>query len=288
MIRSLLVCAVGVVICAPVRAAGAQQGRPAPALVAAPDDGPSDAAGGDAARRDALVRRDEAHALEVTLPAPWWEFVGRQALEQQARGGGCGGGSLPPEVLWAVGHKDALCTVRCRREYDGFLMRDQDGLKGFMDARIDAIRKGAGKEAEEMTGIDQAGWSQRGGMWVHRFALEVSAAGDKRIVQLYVHHFLRPGEGDGNAVLFALNCLASRQAFDELQPELATILGSFRYTGSAAEEFFVPDAPEEKLLTTGDADRGLTQPRRFTWIYPALIVLVVWAILRRPRTKRSA
>ena len=246
----------------------AQQGQPAPVTV-----------------------RDEANRFEMKLPAPYWASADRAKLAAQSAGG-CGGPRVPPNLMLVLEHKDALARVWCERSERPFLMRNRADLEGFVDAFAETVRKQVGSRLTD----SEASYEERDGMIIHTLSFVMAgrtgggcagqpAAGDAPKMRVLVaHYFLRPKDED--AIYWKLSCMAPAEVYGELKGESAYILGSFRHTGDLAAEFFVPDAPQDKLLTAKEGARaaGASGPS-YVWIFLIGLAVVVWLLTRKRKAQ---
>jgi len=280
--------------------AGVASESPAETPVATAPEGVAAGAGPEVEPAAGLVRRDEANKVEIVLPAPYWRFYPRSELADMGRGG-CGGRpELPPELICAVGHNDAPCVVQCARRPGSYLMRSREDLEAFVEERLAAIKKQLG---DRMEIVEPSTYSEVAGATVHRVAFSVPAGGGaggcapaaaaegdgNKMVNLLVNYFMRPVGQD--ALHYEVNCVAPEAVFEKLKPEVDFIVSHFRYAGETvpAAEFYVPDAPEEKLLTAEDAREDVTPRRRGSPLtFVMLAAVLVWMLWRRRGRAKAA
>lgn len=243
--------------------------------------------------------RDDADQVECMLPAPYWSYWDRAKLASQAQGG-CGRPGTSPNLMFVVDNKDALARVWAERVPRRFLMRGKGDLEAYVNAFVSAIEKQARGPLREV----ESAYAEQDGMIVHRFAFTMPVGGgaggcaaqrapagepaDARYA--FAQYFVRPK--DGEALEFKLFCAAPADAYAKLKPEFDYILGSFRYTGPAAEAFFVPDAPASKVPTAKDAARdagtGGGGGANYTMLLVLGLIIVIWVLMRRRRTTPAA
>ncbi len=239
----------------------------------------------------ALVHiRDQADGVEFDLPAPYWKCLDRQALAAQSAGGCQGGGRLPPGLMFMLEDKDALARAQGERNARTFLMRDKKDLEAYVNAYVQAVAKLARSQVEET----KPPYQDRGGMIVHEIQFTTTpqsggtggcspqpGAALSTMRYMVVEYFVR--RKDADAVEFRLFFMAPADVFDRLKPEFDHIRDSFRLTGPVAEQFFVPDAPANKVLTPKDAARSAGGGSSGNYVLPIVIgvFIIAWFILRR-------
>ncbi len=230
--------------------------------------------------------RDEENQVEVQLPAPYWRHVEPQELAQRGPAG-CAPARVPPNLLFLLNHKDALASVWCERIPGTFLMRDRDDLESYLHGFTQTVRgqvRGAIGDVEES-------WAEREGAIVHEFAFSAdppagggcagaAPANAPRMRYRFAHFFVRPPDADARGLkLFAA---APEGSYERIEAELDFIFASFRYTGQTAGEFFVPDAPQEKVLTAEDASRAVGgRSNRTSWLLPIGLIVIIYLMMRR-------
>lgn len=227
--------------------------------------------------------------VEFNLPAPYWSYHDRQKLAAQAQGG-CMGPRTSPNLMFVLEDKDALARVWAERGSGSFLMRDKRDLEAYVNAYVDAVQKQARTQVEDT----ESAYSERGGMIVHTFAFTVlpssggggcamqAAPSEQRQMRyVFVQCFVR--RKDAEAVEFRMFCMAPADVYTQLRPEFDYIIGSFRYSGPVADEFFVPSAPQDKVLTPRDAKRSAGGSGGSNYILPVIIavMLVIWFVMRK-------
>jgi hypothetical protein len=248
-----------------------------------------------AADVEPVTVKDPLYPLEFRLPAPYWDYRDQEDLraELSARGGCAGPGQTVPEnLLFVFGHKDAAVYGRLELGPRSFLLRGKDELEAYTDARAAVIQSQTGGPAQNV----QTHWLDKDGMLVHR--LEFSAplrarggcgappppqAGGERMHYLILHYFVRPRDAD--ALCFFMFFYAPETTFRELQAEVDRIVDSVRYHGELAADFFDPQAPLEKAITAEDADTGQKKSPLGGFLMPALLVLAIWMMMRRRKPK---
>ncbi|MFO8006206.1 MAG: hypothetical protein R6V05_00565 [Candidatus Brocadiia bacterium] len=246
-------------------------------------------AGGAQPRNDALPTvTDETNRIRFRLPGEWWQHYNRQELADRLQGG-CGAGQLPEELLHAAGHKDAPAQILLFRGPAQFLMRDRDDLETFVNASMQALTEqmGGAEGVHENDYVQDA----PGGMIVHRYSFSAPLRGgggcagmaqgqELTLRYLYVDYFVRP-EGQ-DARNFQMRCFAPEEVWPDIKTEIEFVVSSLRYTGEVAGEFFVPDAPQEKVLSAEEVSESVEGRSPFpTWLLVAGLIFVVWLLMRR-------
>lgn len=235
-----------------------------------------------------ILIKDPLNRLEFRLPGEYWEHRDRDSVAAQARGG-CGPSRVSPNLLFILQHKDAPASVWCERGPRSFLMRGKDDLETFVNATIGAVRSQVGESVEEV----ESSYEERDGMILHRlgFTAPLPAGGgcaprqapaedQPNMRYLSVHYFVRPEGAD--AMAFKMHCLATEEVFGQLESEFEFIISSLRYTGELAAEFFVPDAPEDKVLTPKEAARAAGAKKGgVNWLLPVGMIVIIWIMIRR-------
>ncbi len=265
---------------------------PALAGSAGPDDAPSaPEAGAEAAppqvTSPGILMKDSARRIEFRLPAGYWEYYDPEALAAQAKGG-CAGPRVSPNLIFVLNHKDAPANVWCEFGSRSFLMRDENDLEAYVSAFTQAIRAQTGAVLEDVSDS----YERRDGMILHRFGFTAPLpagrgcgarppAGDlPRMSHLIVQYFIRPAGSD--AMELKLSCVAPEDVFGELKPEFDFVVDSVRYSGQVDADFFVPAAPEDKVLSPAAAAKGAgAGGRSFSWLLPVALIVIVWLMIRR-------
>ncbi|MFW6118705.1 MAG: hypothetical protein ACOC7S_00055 [Planctomycetota bacterium] len=251
--------------------------------------------GAEQAEAPGIAVTDQSNRIEFRLPAPYWDHEDRQDLAERISGG-CMGRQLPPGLLHVATHQDAGAFVQLNEGSRRFLMRNREDLETFVNGTVQAVTDQISKSGEVLS----TEWQERNGMIIHRFSFKAAVGGgggcmapgggggEQRTMRwLFVDIFLRP-EGE-DAVNYQMRCMAPDEAFEALRPEIDFIVSSFHYTGTLAEEFFVPDATADKVPTAEEAaesvkgDGGLP-----TWLMLGGLFIVIWMLLRRKKEKASA
>lgn len=79
-----------------------------------------------------------------------------------------------------------------------------------------------------------------------------------------------------------LFCAAPEDVFADLEREFDFIAESVRYSGELADAFFVPDAPEDKVLSPKAATKAAgAGGRGFNWLLPVALIVIIWLMIRR-------
>ncbi len=244
-----------------------------------------------------LVIEDPENAFLLARPGHDWEAVTVHELEAQAQGGGCARqGKLPPGFLLGMRNKDAEAEVVVQKLPETFLMRNEDDLENYIEAWGQMVKSRAGGSV----GIAESSYEDRDGMILHRYVFSgVPSSGGAgggcrpapsrppEPLTFMIAAFLVREQG-GDARLYRIICTATEQVFDEQSEDFERLLASFRYTGTIAEEFFVPDAPEEKLLPVEEAEPSRKPAgSSFGVILAVLIVFFVYYVIRRGSRRKD-
>jgi len=234
---------------------------------------------------------DPTSRLAYQLPAPYWLAITRMDMMSKG-GGGCAAPRTPENLLFVCQHKDAPVQVAFIRGNEPFLMRGRDDLEAFVDALVQAIQK----QGRDTIADLQTEYREQNGMIVHRMKFTAPAGGAgcagagasqqaERVTIMFVEYFVRP-EGQ-DALHFRAMCAAPTSVFERFQSEVEGIVSSVRYQDAVAAEFFVPDAPEDRVPTSKDAARAAsTRQGSSMWMLVA-VVAVSWFLLRRRKKAQS-
>lgn len=235
----------------------------------------------------------EAAPVELRVPASYWMAVDPDELAEQMSGG-CTPPRVPENLLLVLRHKDAMAEVWLVSS-PRYLMRNRDDLEEYVGGFVQAVRQQLGESMSEVSTT----YAERDSLIVHRFAFSVTprttggCVGATQAPQapeksrfLLVDYFLRPEGEDG--LHFRASCRASEEAFEALKSEFEFILSSFSFTGETAEEFFVPDAPAEKVPTADEAAEQVSVSKgQYGWILAAGAIVIIWMLLRRRKRSQA-
>ncbi len=258
--------------------------------------------GGQATDDDAVAQQeqafsvtDRASGLELKFPGAWWEVSTRMDLAKRG-GGGCAAPQVPDNVLLLCQHQDAPLQLACIRGTDPFLMRNREDLEKFVAAVNEAMARQVGETMQ----VVEDEYDERDGMFLHRFLFTVVPSGGgggcaprpqqgdqpEKVSCLYVDYFLRPADSDARN--FRIICYAPTPAFEEFRPEIDYITSNLTYTGELAQDFFVADAPQEKVPTAEQAEESVQQRRGGSsmWFIVGLMVLI-WFMFRRKKKAQA-
>jgi hypothetical protein len=240
-----------------------------------------------------ITIQDPLYRLEFKLPAPYWQHHDPKEMAGRAPGG-CAGPRVSPNLLFVLTHKDAAANVWAERLGRPFLMRDKDDLEGYVNAFVEAVARQVG-EVEDLN----VSYPQTANPVVHRasFVAPMRARGGcgprpaagaepQKMRYVFLHYFVRPKDAD--AMAFKVFCAAEAGLFEELEPEFDFIISSLRYTGEVDAQFFVPEAPEEKVLGPKEAARAAGARSRFSWMLPIALIMVIWMMMRRKKQQAPA
>ncbi len=233
---------------------------------------------------------DTGNRIEFRLPAPYWDHEDRQQLADRVSGG-LFGRELPPGLLHVATHKDAGAFVQINEGGRRFLMRNREDLETFVSGTVQAITEQIDRTGEVLV----TDWDERDGMIIHRFSFRAQVRGGDGCMApeagqdepqamrwLFVDFFMRP-EGE-DAVNFQMRYVAPDEVYEALIPELDFIESSFHYTGPLAEEFFVPDAPAERVPTAGEAAEAVADEGGLpTWLLLLGVGVVIWMLMKRKK-----
>jgi len=174
-------------------------------------------------------------------------------------------------------------------------MRDRNDLETFVSAVSEAVGKQVGKSMN----VEESEYSERDGMIIHRLGFTAQMGGAPGCAgapqagaqpalmrMLFVDYFLRPKDSD--AQNYRLICRGTAAAMEALKPEIEFIAASLRYTGELDEEFFVPDAPLEKVASAEDAQKGAASGKRSSsWFMPLALIAIIWMMIRKRKKKQQ-
>jgi len=229
-----------------------------------------------------LVVEDRQNRYRLALPGPYWKCSTPEMLAAEARGQGCAGrGRMPPGLLLVVQNKDAPAWVYLQLSPERFLMRTEGELEDYVRASHDRFMQASGVASELLS----SSFEKRGPLIVARASVSMSARG-RTARYVMVHYFVRPRGED--ARYYELVCFAPQEDFERLRGDFEQIIGSFRFTGQAEEQFFVPDAPQEKLPSAPapGASGGAVPGGRYAGIVVAMVLVLAGYWLLRRRTSR--
>lgn len=231
--------------------------------------------------------------LRLRLPARYWRTMTREEIAEQARGG-CGAPQVPERLLLLLRHRDAQVWLQVWRHAEGFQMRSRDNLERAEKEVTTKIKGQFGDDVPEI----KTDHERRDGIIIYRHSYTAisrgqtgcAAGGDgqgkpQQIHVLIADHYVRPADGD--ATLFRIRALAPAETYAALRPEVEFILSSIEYEGEPAADFFVPDAPEEKLLSPEEISEQPGGGGNYGWLIAAGAVMVVWFLLRRRKQKQE-
>jgi len=265
--------------------------EPAGSAEVAPSAPPADAGDAEARQPAGILIKDRRRGVELRLPAAYWQYYDPERLASENRG--CAGRRVPPHLVFILRHKDAPATVWCESTPRTFLMRNKDDLETFVNAFVDTIRAQVGEDISDVS----ASYERRDGAIVHGFQFSASVSGPPgcnasrpqapkgpRMHYLFTHIFVRPKDSD--AFAYKVFCTAPEAAYKELRPEFDFIVANVRYSGETAEQFFVPDAPEEKVLSAEDAAK-MASPRKssYAWLLLIVLAIIVWRMMRKKKER---
>lgn len=253
----------------------------------------------------AVTKESAHHKLRVTLPAAYWEYKDLSDLLAESQGGGgCGAptASVPEEVVFEARHRDAATAgVRCLHAAQTFLLRNEEDMEDFVDRRMDAVRMQLGEAATLVS--REFVPSESGNPIVHRARFELpmrQAAGPggcapaqapaadeagPKVVVLVVDRFVRPK--GGNIERYEVRVLALDKAWEQLESEIEMLLGSIRYTGELAQQFYEPDAPESSLPGAEAVEEGTKRPGTPPWLIAIFVVSLLWMLFRRRKPRQT-
>lgn len=276
--------------------AGGHPVQPEPAK----DEGATAAPEASVERRDSLLLTDQKNSYELRLPAPYWESKTREELDPpQATGGGCAPAQrMPPGLLLFLRNKDAeLAIAYLQKMPDGFLMRNRSDLEKYVDDWKQLFK---GEGGESVTFLESK-YGERDNLITHRLVFtrqppartgppggcapeRAPARGAEKVAYTIADFFVRPADED--ARLYRIICIASEEEAESASGEFETLIGSFRFTGQTAEEFFAPDAPEDKLPSLG-AQTGAKGGGKSgsSWLMVAMLIVVVVYLMMRRRSR---
>ncbi len=225
-----------------------------------------------------VIVEDGANGYRLSLPGAYWQCktASRMASEVPARGCSGAGGAMPPGLLLVVQNKDAPAVASLELLPERFLMRGRADLENYMEQRHRLLKERGGAAVE----FGPSSYSERDGMIIPRATFTVSAR-DQGQKYLLVHFFVRPKGED--ARIYQLACIALEGDFERLREDFEHIAASFRFTGQVAAEFFVPDAPAERLPTARQPSSRVPAcgGGYVGMLFAMLIVFAVYWMIRR-------
>jgi len=241
----------------------------------------------EALQEAGVLISDPDSRCEIRLPGAYWDSQ-RKSDAPEAPAGGCGRPAWPPELLLFATHKDALAAVQVVRGEGSFLMRNKDDMESYVQGAVHGMTQAVGAGG---TVLDSS-YEESDGMIAHRLEMRApmragggcgaaAPQGAQMVRYLFVDYFVRPQGED--ALKFQLRCFAPDDVFEELKPEIDFIVSSFRFTGEVAEEFFEPDAPEEKVPTAAQAAKTMQGKSRFPWLMVIGLMIIIWLLFRRKK-----
>jgi len=231
---------------------------------------------------------DRKENYRIAIPAPYWRFkTPRQLREQRSQSlGGCApGGGVPENLLLLIENKDAHGAGASLKRFEhGFRLRDNRDLRDYIARKENAVldqMEGAGERTGSETIIQD-------GMAVYKAYYTFSEKGHD--IHVIMASFLARPPGE-DVIVFEMQAFALDRWYDLLKEDLRSLINNFNYTGAVADQFFDPNAPEEKLPFTGD---GTSQPpppflKHLPWLFVAAAAgLTIYMVLKRKRDGSAA
>jgi hypothetical protein len=264
-------------------------------IQAAPAAAPAPAAEAPAPQGPGIAVSSPENRLELRLPAGYWEALTPQQIAQHMQGG-CTQGQVPADLVFVVQDRDALAQVVITRSARSFLMRDKSDLETFENGFMQAVQGRIGGGADDV----ESSYEERDGMIVHRFGLTAApsagggcamgpqqSAPPQKLRFVFVDYFLRPQGED--ALYYRASARAPVDVYEELKPEFESILASVRFRGKLADQFFDPQAPEDKVPTAKQAAKDLSSRNPLSgWMLAVGLMMIIWLMLRRRRQQQQA
>ncbi len=148
---------------------------------------------------------------------------------------------MPESMLLMIENKDAHGTgVSLEKLPHRFMLRDKSDLRDYVARQENAVLA----QMEEKGDLVDSHIEILDEMVVYKSFYEfIEQDQDLRVI--LANYFVRPPQQD--IIVFQLQAFALNEWYDLLEQDLKAMAGGFSYTGRVAEEFFQPDAPEEKL-----------------------------------------
>ncbi len=189
---------------------------------------------------------DKVNDYTVLIPAPYWNYKTPSQLQKQhgSQPGGCvPGGGIPESLLLVLQNKDAPSTgVSIERKSQRFLLRGKDDLTDYMSKQEETLlekMRGSGELLSSRTRTEPGGV-------VYTAHYEFRDPSHEQTLRVIMANILiRPPEQD--VIVYQIQAFAHKEWYERLEDDFMELIDSFRYLGEAASQFFVPDAPEEKL-----------------------------------------
>ena len=222
---------------------------------------------------------DEKEQARVTIPAGEWKMVTPENMDEQ--GGGCMPARGAPEGFIVTTHlPESRVVASVTRRPKEYLARNEEDLRTFAAQMKDVVSKKGG----EGTKIISSELAKKDDTWVH--TLEFSAPSGplggcgalggadapKRMHYRLWDYFIRPEGKD--ARLYRIGTATPEGEYENYRETFQSFAESFEFTGNRADEFFAPDAPEEKLPTV-DVPEGACGEWGSTSIFLFIAVLAV-------------
>jgi len=235
---------------------------------------------------DSLLFRNDENQVELRLPAPYWEIKTAEQIAAEAPAGGCvPARGAPPGMLALISNKDAQALIYVERWPQTFLMRSKDDLENYVARWKEMFQARGGAQVE----VGESSYEERDGMIAHRleFTAPVPAGGGMggctprpsppeegaKVHYLIADFFVRPAGEE--ARLYRISCFAREDEFERQRADFESLIDSFRFTGTVAEEFFDPTAPPEKLPSV-KRDGGASACGGPGLIVAVVVVLIVY------------
>jgi len=241
------------------------------------------------------VFSSEKESVRITIPAGDWKTMTAEDMQRDAPGG-CLPAAGPPEgLVLTIQKTDSQAMGTVSRLPQTFLLRNEEDLRSFIQEMKDAIT-GTGEGTE----IRSSELTRREGLYVHTMEFVAQPRGllggcgatspsdgqPPRMRYVVRDYFVRP-QGE-EALLYRVGTMAPAESYEDYAGELETFGTSFEFTGERAEEFFEPDAAEDKLPEVPQASEeecgAFDSPMLIVF---AVIVVVLWWWTRR-RMKGSS
>ena len=231
-----------------------------------------------------VVVEDTVNDFRLSLPGFYWECKtpGQISSERQGQGGGCSpGGQVPESLLLVVRNEDARAAASLELKGERFRMRGKQDLEEYLDRRHQMVMEQGGGAFE----LQDSSYTQKDGMITHRAVF--TASGDRgRQKYVLVDYFVRP-EGE-KARVYQLACIATPEGYERLKPDFEHLIGSFEFTGQAAEGFFTPEASPAELPKVEESQGPMEQcGGGYSGMFIAAAVVFVIYMLIKKRSQKS-
>jgi hypothetical protein len=224
-----------------------------------------------------VVIEDLTNRFRLSLPGPYWEYRTAEQMTAQTQGQGCTpGGRAIPGLLLMMNNKDAPAGASLQVVPQRFLMRGRQDLEDYIAREQESIRS-RGRGALK---FEKPAYGEEGGVINCRLAF-TDPRGAQPAKYMLVSYFVRP-EGE-DALVYSLMSAAPEKESERQSEDFEFIVRGFRFEGKLAGEFFVPEAPAEKLPGAKPPAQPVQACGQNYWgvLAAVLIVMAVYMFMRK-------